>query len=41
MALGSDPIPHGDAMDYELVAPSGRKHQIADNHFREFNFFVN
>ena len=31
-ALGNDPVPHGDAMGYELVAPSGREHQIVDNH---------
>ena len=32
-ALGEYPVTHGDAMGYEFVALSGRKHQIADNHF--------
>ena len=32
-ALGEYPVTHGDAMGYEFVAPSGREHQIADNHY--------
>ena len=34
-ALGEYPVTHGDAMGYEFVALSGRKHQIADNHYYE------
>ena len=32
-ALEEYPATHGDAMGYEFVAPSGRKHLIADNHY--------